>query len=194
MAYDGEGNPVVAYVQPNSSSRLKQWIYFATDPAAAIATDGYFSDGYGRGMRQGDILWHFDSGAKTAAIYQVTTSTPTGGVSINTVTSSASGTARAHRKVTAAGTYTVDASVDDIIEIDKTVAAANTVQLPLASARTAGRAITIVDGKLDANLNNITVAPAGTDTIVGLSQWVINFNGGAVTLYPNFDEDGWLVC
>lgn len=194
MAYDPVTNPVVAYVQPKSSGRIKQWIYFATDPTATIATDGYFSDGYVRGMRVGDVLWHFDSGANSLQIRRVSGATATGGVDTNEVTSSATGTARNHTKVTAAGTYSVIADADDIVEINKTVAAATTVQLPLASARTSGRAITIVDGKLDAATNNITVAPAGADTIVGLATWPINFNGGAVTLYPRFDADGWIVA
>jgi hypothetical protein len=193
MAYDPVSNPIVAYVQPKSSSRLKQWIYYATDPVASLATDGYFTDGYARGMRKSDIVWHFDSGESTVTILRTIRATATGGVTLGEVTSAASGTARNHTKVTAAGTYTVDADDDDIIEINKTVGQATTVQLPLAALRTPGRALTIVDGKLDANTNNITVSPAGSETIVGLANWVINFNGGAVSLLPRFDEDGWLI-
>ena len=63
MAYTPSSNPVVAYVQPTSSARIKQWIYRATDPVLTVATDGYFSDGFDRGMTVGDVIWHLDSGA-----------------------------------------------------------------------------------------------------------------------------------
>lgn len=193
MAYSAASNPVVAYVQPTGSGTLTQWIYAHTDAIATVKAAGYFSDGYSRGMTVGDIVWYFDTDDNTVTICRVSAASSDSDVTLAEIVSAASGTARSHTKVTAAGTYTVDADNDDIIEINKTVAAANTVQLPLAAARTSGRAITVVDGKLDAATNNITLSPAGADTIVGLSGWTINFNGGAVSLLPRFDEDGWLI-
>ena len=195
MVYTPTSNPVVAYVQPKASGHIKQWIYFATDPAATVATDGYFSDGYDRGVRKGDLIWSFDSGANEMGLRRVVTSTATGGVSTDLLVDPNAGVARSHRKFDAAGTCTVNANTDDIVEISKdtTGGSATPVQLPLVSARTSGRSITVVDGLGDASTNNITVSPAGADTIVGLSSWVINFDGGAVSITPNFDEDKWLV-
>ena len=195
MAYDAVSNPIVAYVQPNSSSRIKQWIYFATDPQATVATDGYFADGWNRGLRAGDLIWHYDSGDNDVALRRVATSTATGGVSTALMIDPNSNVSRAHRKFDALGTCTVDANDDDIVEISKDTVGggATPVQLPLSSARISGRAIKIVDGLGDASTNNITISPAGADTIVGLSSYVINFDRGSVDLYPNFDEDGWLI-
>lgn len=193
MAYTPSSNPVIAYVQPTSSARIKQWIYRATDPIATVATDGYFSDGFDRGMTVGDVLWHLDSGANELTIRQVITSTATGGVSTALFVDPNSSLSRAHRLVTAAGAVTVDADDDDIVEIKKTVGAATTVQLPLSSARTTGRSIKIVDGKGDASSNALTITPAGADTIVGLTTYVINFDRGSVEMLPNFNGDGWLI-
>jgi hypothetical protein len=193
MAYVPASNPIVAYVQPNSSARIKQWIYVATTPSLSVATDGHFSDGYDRGVRVGDIIWNYVSGANELALRRVATATATGGISTELMIDPNAATSRTHREFTAAGTCTVDADADDIVEIKKAVAAATSVQLPLASARTSGRAITIIDGTGDAASNNITISPAGSDTIVGLSTYAIAFNYGAVSFLPNFDEDKWLV-
>ena len=193
MAYTPSSNPVVAYVQPTSSARIKQWIYRATDPAATVATDGYFSDGFDRGMTVGDVIWYLDSGANDLTIRRVATSTATGGVSTELFVDPSSSTSLSHRQVTAAGAVTVDPTTDDIVEVNKTVGEATTVNLPLASARASGRSIKIVDGKGDASSNALTITPAGADTIVGLSTYVINFDRGSVDLLPNFNEDGWLI-
>jgi hypothetical protein len=95
------------------------------------------------------------------------------------------------RNVTAAGAVTVDAVSDDTIFINKTVGAATTVNLPAAATRSG--AIKIVDGKLDAATNNITITPNGAETIMGLSTYVIRFNGGSVSLSPRPDGAGWYV-
>lgn len=185
MGYDATTNPIVAYVQPKASGRLKQWIYLATSPVASVATDGFFSDGYARGMRKGDLVWYYNTAENEVTGRYVNGATATGGVDTTALTSAASGTSRSHREFTGPGTTTLDPDNDDIIE----VLGGGTVQLTAAATRTSGRAVTIVDG----DGNTVTISPAGVETIAGLSTWSINFARGAVTIIPNFAEDEWLV-
>jgi hypothetical protein len=91
--------------------------------------------------------------------------------------------------VTGTGTYPV-AVTDNIILINKTVPAANSVQLPAASSR-GGFPITIKDLKGDAATNNITVLPNGAETIDGLLSVVINSNYGSYKFYPA--QNGWFI-
>jgi hypothetical protein len=74
-----------------------------------------------------------------------------------------------YKILTAAGGYTV--VNESLIVVNKTVGAATTITLPPSGAvpNTTGqiRVVQIVDGKGDANSNNITIAAAGTDTING---------------------------
>lgn len=100
---------------------------------------------------------------------------------------------RSVRVVTASGAVTVDADTDDIIVIKKTVAASTAVNLPSAANRDDSRPIKIVDGKLDAATNNITITPNGVETIVGLSTYVINFDAGSVELWPLPDGTAWYI-
>lgn len=100
---------------------------------------------------------------------------------------------RAVRVVTAAGDVTVDSSTDDIVIVKKTSGAATGVTLPSAGDRSQYRPIKIVDGKLDAATNNITITPSGAETIVGLSTYVISFDGGSVELWPLPDGTAWYI-
>ena len=100
---------------------------------------------------------------------------------------------RTIRVVTAAGAVTVDADTDDIVVIKKTVAAATTVNLPSAANRDDARPVKIVDGKLDAATNNITITPSGVETIVGLTTYVINFDAGSIELWPLPDGTAWYI-
>ena len=97
------------------------------------------------------------------------------------------------REVTAAGDVTVDEEDDDIIFINKTVGEATGVTLPASADRNPSRPIKIVDGKLDSSTNAITITPDGSETIVGLTEYVINFDGGSVELWPRPDETGWYI-
>lgn len=100
-------------------------------------------------------------------------------------------TSLTQRLVTVAGAVTVVSDDSDIIVIDKTVAAATTVNLPSAAART--KAVRIQDGKGDANTNNITVVPVSGEKIYGTVDYtpIIDGNGGFVLLTPRADGTGW---
>jgi hypothetical protein len=99
-----------------------------------------------------------------------------------------------YREVTAAGDITVVAN-DDIIGVNKTVGAATNVNLPAAADRiSAGsaRPLIIKDVKGDADSNNITPVPDGSETIDGLSgaDWAIVSPRDSLKLYPV--SGGWI--
>lgn len=56
----------------------KLWLYASTDAATAVRVSGYFTDGYERGMRAGDILMMVDTDASpiAAQIMIVTSAVP----------------------------------------------------------------------------------------------------------------------
>lgn len=99
-------------------------------------------------------------------------------------------TPRLQRVVTAAGAVTVEVTDDDVI-VQKTVGAATTVNLPLASSRT--RPVMVIDGKGDAATNNITIVPQSGETIYATADYhaIIDGNGGSVVLTPRTDGTGW---
>lgn len=86
------------------------------------------------------------------------------------------------RVVTAAGTVTVS-NTEGGVAINKTVGAATTVQLPAAGLRN-GLPVVVVDMKGDALTNNITVLPAGAETINGNANAVLNSNKQAAAFRP----------
>lgn len=69
------------------------------------------------------------------------------------------------RTVTAAGDITVSAT-DHYVIVNKTVGAATNANLPAAASYGGGK-VTIKDGKGDADSNNISIVPNGTETIDG---------------------------
>lgn len=91
---------------------------------------------------------------------------------------------------TSAGAYSM-LSADDHILVNKTVGEATTVNLVTASGRK--RPVKIVDLKGDAATNNITIDGATTETIVGLTTYLIRNNYGSVTLWPKPDGSGWYI-
>lgn len=100
-------------------------------------------------------------------------------------------TSATQRVVTASGAVSVSADDADIIVVDKTVAAATTVNLPSAAART--KKVRIQDGKGDAATNNITIVPVSGQKIFGTTDYtpIIDGNGGFVELTPRADGSGW---
>jgi hypothetical protein len=77
------------------------------------------------------------------------------------------------RVVTAAGAITAT-TTDHIIEVNKTVGAATTINLPACNSN-AGLILVIIDGKGDAATNNITLVPSA-GTINGATTFLININ------------------
>lgn len=72
---------------------------------------------------------------------------------------------------------------DGLISIGKTVGAATTVTLPLASQKVGP--VKIADFKGDAATNPITINTQGSDTFSGgLASWVISSDTGSVLLHP----------
>lgn len=122
----------------------------------------------------------YDDVAETFVRVSVDTMASLIGVPITTVTTHS-----------AVGDYSMVAA-DDIIIVDKAVGAPTTVNLVTATGR-ANRPIKIVDGKGDANTNNITIDGLAAETIIGAANYVINFDRGSVTLYPLPSGAGWYV-
>jgi hypothetical protein len=54
-------NPPVMISQTVAGPKI--WIYQSTDGASTVDASGYFTDGYNRGMRQGDICLVTDTDA-----------------------------------------------------------------------------------------------------------------------------------
>lgn len=100
---------------------------------------------------------------------------PSGGVIAQTLAQSQGG-----RVVTLAGAVTA-ATTDHIIEVNKIVGAATTINLPACNAN-AGLSLVIVDGKGDATVNNITLSPSAGN-INGSVTFSMNFSRQAETVW-----------
>lgn len=90
--------------------------------------------------------------------------------------------------ITAAGDLTIT-SAHHYVVLNKTSGAATGITLPASAARVGP--VRIKDGKGDASSNNITLTPDGSETIDGLSSWVISFDYAGVLLVPRSDGNGW---
>lgn len=90
--------------------------------------------------------------------------------------------------ITAAGPYAA-LPTDDVLIIKQLVGAAFTVNVDW-SART--KPLTIVDGKGDANVNNITITPAlGQTQLAQVNySYIIDASGASITLTPLPDNSG----
>lgn len=112
-------------------------------------------------------------------------------VAIGLLAESDSAGSRVPLTVTAAGDVTASAGVDDYF-IEKAVGEATNFYLPSAASRTTP--IRIIDAKGDANANNITIIPEAGETIFAIEdyQYIIDGNGGQVTMTPRPDGTGWV--
>lgn len=82
------------------------------------------------------------------------------------------------------GTYTVSA-IDNIIGVASTTTTPVTVNLPAASALQPGYRMYVVDTGGNAQINNITVRTAGSDTIFATDSILINLNYMSLGLYSD---------
>jgi hypothetical protein len=94
---------------------------------------------------------------------------------------------RPTRIITSGTTISISLS-DMVVEINKSVGSATTVNL--MSSPSTGQILIIKDGKGDAGTNNITVVPA-SGLIDGQANFVINVNYGAFDF--QFDGTNWIV-
>lgn len=95
-------------------------------------------------------------------------------------------------KLVTSGNYTV--VNESIVVVNKTVGAATTITLPasLSASPPSVREVIVQDAKGDAGTNNITVVPAGADTINGLTSYVILANYGRVS-FADAGGGNWVV-
>lgn len=85
-------------------------------------------------------------------------------------------------EITSGASYNVMADARTV-RVNKTVGSATTVQMPAGSGMEVQDTV-VVDWKNDADVNNITILPFGTEKINGLSSWTIAAQGGSVRLRP----------
>jgi hypothetical protein len=97
------------------------------------------------------------------------------------------------RQITAAGAQVVSATEPGLV-INKAVASATPVTLPLASARV-GRPIRFVDWRGNVDIANpVTLTPSGADKINNLATWeASNLSSGGLILFPNTALGGYTV-
>jgi len=125
--------------------------------------------------------------SKTIASFRDSSGVPQFYISDQGITTSAAGQRVATRVVTASGAVTVT-NVDFLVEVNKTVGAATTVNLP---AGVTGQRFIIKDGKGDAAANNITLTPAAGN-IDNAATYVMATNLQSADII--YDGTMWVVC
>ncbi|MCW5747736.1 MAG: hypothetical protein KIT36_16225 [Alphaproteobacteria bacterium] len=73
MAY-ATSNPPRMVLDLGLGSYPKLWVYASADAAATVDASGYFTDGYDRGMRDGDLIFVYATGSKIWSAHTVTVS------------------------------------------------------------------------------------------------------------------------
>lgn len=82
MAGYSTSNPPV--LQSQSIAGVRTWVYESVDAASLVDIDGYFTNGYELGMREGDIVFVRDTDANPTALtlHVVDTATAADGVDL----------------------------------------------------------------------------------------------------------------
>jgi hypothetical protein len=86
-------------------------------------------------------------------------------------------------------TYVV-LTADRLLHITRTTAGVCEVTLPSATSCD-GRQISFKDAGINASVYNITITPDGSEKIDGAANYVIEHDGGAITIYS--DGHNWFV-
>jgi hypothetical protein len=192
VVQDANGNGVAgAHIEVRSEISGQPLAALYSDRAGTVAIGNPFD-----ADSNGSFGFHVVGGAYQVRAYTGASGAPTferilryEGIGVNSESDSIA--SRTQRTVTAAGAVTVTADDTDIIIINKTVGAATAVTLPLSAGRT--KPVMIVDGKGDANTNNITISPQTGESIYAITNGtaIIDGNGGSVILTPKADGTGW---
>lgn len=73
MAYSTSAPPRLI-THGNIGGGPNVWLYTSADAAATVDGSGYFTDGYKLGMRDGDLIFVYDTGNKIWSAHTVTVS------------------------------------------------------------------------------------------------------------------------
>jgi hypothetical protein len=78
MAYSTSNPPYL--ITPNINGGKKLWYYSSVDAVTLVRVSGYFTNGWGLGMRLGDLVFVIDNDASpiTAQVCIVTSATASG--------------------------------------------------------------------------------------------------------------------
>ena len=66
MAYNGANLSLVSNAPLTGAGQI--WRYTEAEVTGNIDAAGYFADGGSRGMRVGDIVWHYDTSTPAAVV------------------------------------------------------------------------------------------------------------------------------
>ena len=69
MAYSTSSPPMQVLQTVGGGKKL--WMYSSADAAATLDASGYFTNGYALGMRDGDLLFAYDTGNKIWSAHTV---------------------------------------------------------------------------------------------------------------------------
>lgn len=82
MTYSTSAPPILIAGGMNGTPRL--WMYTeASAAAAAVDALGYFSNAYALGMRQGDLVFHYNQATKIWSAHSVVTCTAAAGADLS---------------------------------------------------------------------------------------------------------------
>lgn len=84
-------------------------------------------------------------------------------------------------------------SNEHLLYVDYTVTGAVTINLPSFASTRDGQEYVIADTGGNASVNNITITPAGSNTIGLAGSKVISTNGGSVTIKGDNSKTNWII-
>ncbi|HJQ56752.1 MAG TPA: hypothetical protein VJ890_07590 [Vineibacter sp.] len=91
MAYSTT-NPPRMVLDLGVGAYPKLWVYASADAAATVDASGYFTDGHDRGLRDGDLIFVYNSASKIWSAHTVVVSGTTVNLADGTTIGSATNT------------------------------------------------------------------------------------------------------